>query len=124
MLKSLILAIAITALTASTLDEPVDDTKLAELLTTDVQLDADTPGVVGRLVGSFNKLWKEKMPEYAPRFLQHLKQQNMSGSYDLFLQRRVFAEEFSRRRRAGIRTGHGYTATDSGGSKKTSPHPR
>ena len=42
MLKSLILAIAITALTASTLDEPVDDTKLAELLTSDVQLDVDT----------------------------------------------------------------------------------
>ena len=38
MLKSLILAIAITALTASTLDESVDDNKLSELLTTDVQL--------------------------------------------------------------------------------------
>ena len=42
MLKSLILAIAITALTALTLDESVDDNKLAELLTTDVQLDVDT----------------------------------------------------------------------------------
>merc|ERR1712072_584326 len=41
LLKSLVLALTITVLTASSLDESVDDTSIAELLNTDTQLDAD-----------------------------------------------------------------------------------
>merc|ERR1712139_59312 len=41
LLKSLVLALTITALTASSLDESVDDDRIARLLATDTQLDAD-----------------------------------------------------------------------------------
>merc|ERR1712139_352089 len=41
LLKSLVLALTITALTASSLDESVDDPSIARFLDTDTQLDAD-----------------------------------------------------------------------------------